>query len=286
MDLADYRITSGEKFKLSEHKTDNSSGLKKADVTDEIMNENISKMFVLQEKLYAENKQGLLIVIQAMDAAGKDGVIKHVFTGLNPQGTSVTAFKQPSSEELDHDYLWRINKALPRRGEIGIFNRSHYEEVIVTRVHDLVSKQQLPDDLVTKRIWEQRYKQINNFEEYLFENGFRTIKFFLHMSNEEQRVRLLDRINEPDKNWKFSPSDIEERKYWDQYQKAYQHMIEHTSTEHAPWFVVPADRKWFSRYLVSEAIVDVLERMNPQYPVASPDVLAKLAECRALLENV
>lgn len=285
MNLDKFRVTAGDKFKLSNHKTDDSDGMKKEDVTKEVLEENIEKMFVLQEKLYAENKQGLLIVIQAMDAAGKDGIIKHVFTGLNPQGTQVTSFKQPSSEELDHDYLWRINKALPRRGEIGIFNRSHYEEVIVTRVHDLVTKQQLPDDLITKRIWDQRYKQINNFEEHLFENGFMTIKFFLHLSNEEQRGRLLDRINEPDKNWKFSASDIEERKYWDQYQKAYQQMIENTSTKHAPWFIVPADRKWFSRYLVSEAIVDVLEKMDPKYPTLSAEATANLNECRVLLEN-
>ena len=285
MNLSDYRVTSGKQFKLSEHKADNSAGYKKADVTQEMMDENIAKMFSLQEKLYAENKQGLLIVIQAMDAAGKDGVIKHVFTGLNPQGTFVASFKQPSSEELDHDYLWRISKALPRRGEIGIFNRSHYEEVIVTRVHDLVKKQQLPEDLITKNIWAQRYAQINNFEEYLFQNGYTTIKFFLNVSKDEQRDRLLDRINEPDKNWKFSPGDIEERKHWDEYQKAYQDMIEHTSTENSPWFVVPADRKWFSRYLVSAAIVDVLEKMNPQYPQASPEVMSKLQECKNLLEN-
>lgn len=285
MNLSDYRVTSGKKFKLSEHKADNSGGFEKADITDEMLDKNIEKMFTLQEKLYAENKQGLLIVIQAMDAAGKDGVIKHVFTGLNPQGTFVTSFKQPSSEELDHDYLWRISKALPRRGEIGVFNRSHYEEVIVTRVHDLVTKQQLPEDLITKDIWAQRYKQINNFEEYLDRNGFTTVKFFLNVSKDEQRDRLLDRINEPDKNWKFSPSDIEERKHWDEYQQAYQHMIEHTSTENSPWFVVPADKKWFSRYLVSSAIVDVLEKMNPQFPQATPDVLAKLQECKNLLEN-
>lgn len=285
MKLADYRVTSGDGFKLSQLKADDAGGFEKADITKEVMAKNIEKMFELQEKLYAENEQGLLIVFQAMDAAGKDGVIKHVFTGLNPQGTHVSAFKQPSSEELDHDYLWRIGRALPRRGEIGIFNRSHYEEVIVARVHDLVKNQQLPDGVLTKDIWDKRYKQIRNFEQYLAENGFKTIKFFLNVSKDEQRDRLLDRINEPDKNWKFSAGDIEERKYWDEYQKAYQHMIENTSTEASPWYVVPADRKWFSRYLVSEAIVDALEKMNPQFPEASAETLAKLDECRALLEN-
>ena len=241
-------------------------------------------MAALQEKLYAQNRHGLLIVLQAMDAAGKDGTIKHVMSGLNPQGTQVTSFKAPSSEELDHDYLWRISKALPRRGEIGIFNRSHYEDVIVARVHDLVSGSQLPQELVTPEIWEKRYRQIRDFERYLGENGIKVVKIFLHVSKEEQRERLLERISQPDKNWKFNSGDIDERRYWEQYQEAYEHLLNHTSTPEAPWYVVPADRKWFARYLVSEIVLDALQGIDPQFPELSDKEQAMLAECRDILE--
>jgi PPK2 family polyphosphate:nucleotide phosphotransferase len=205
-------------------------------------------------------------------------------SGLNPQGTQVTSFKAPSSEELDHDYLWRISKALPRRGEIGIFNRSHYEDVIVARVHDLVSGSQLPQELVTPEIWEKRYRQIRDFERYLGENGIKVVKIFLHVSKEEQRERLLDRISQPDKNWKFNSGDIDERRYWDQYQEAYEHLLNHTSTPEAPWYVVPADRKWFARYLVSEIVLDALQGIDPQFPELSEQEKAMLAECRDILE--
>ncbi len=227
----------------------------------------------------------MLIVLQAMDAAGKDGTIKHVMTGLNPQGTQVVSFKVPSSEESDHDYLWRIVKALPRRGEIGIFNRSHYEDVIVARVHDLVSGSQIPQELITPEIWNQRYRQIRDFERYLEENGVTVVKIFLHVSKDEQRDRLLARINEEEKNWKFSSGDIQERKYWDQYQEAYEHLLNHTATPEAPWYVVPADRKWFARYLVSQIVLDTLEKINPQFPELSPQERAVLAECRRILEE-
>lgn len=285
MDLKPYRISSGRQFRLEAHDPADTAGLKKDAQIKAWMDANIERIFALQERLYAENRYSLLIVFQAMDAAGKDGVIKHVFTGLNPQGTQVVSFKQPSSEELDHDYLWRISKALPRRGEIGIFNRSHYEEVIVARVHDLVEQSQLPEALITKDIWRRRYRQIRNFEDYLSENGTRVVKFFLNVSKEEQRKRLLERIERPEKNWKISPSDIGERRFWNAYQKAYQHMIANTSSAAAPWYVVPADHKWFARYLVSEAIVDALEGIDPQFPALAPELKLKLDEYRRLLEE-
>ena len=194
-----------------------------------------------------------------MDAAGKDGAIKHVMKGFNPQGVHVASFKVPSSEENDHDYLWRIHRQVPRRGEIGIFNRSHYEDVLVSRVHDLVAKSQLPPELITEDIWHQRYRQIREYERYLSENGTMILKFFLHVSKEEQKERLLERIEDPEKNWKFSPSDTHERTYWDSYMKAYEAMLAGTSTEHAPWYVLPADNKWFTRFLVSEVILQKLK---------------------------
>ena len=234
MNILDYKVTGGEKFSLKEFSTRADQSLDKDDIKTRLMPRNIEEMAELQENLYAENQHALLIVLQAMDAAGKDGVIRHVMSGLNPQGTQVVSFKVPSSEENDHDYLWRINKALPRRGEIGIFNRSHYEEVLVTRVHDLVKTSQIPPELVTDGIWDMRYRQIRDFEKHLTENGTKVIKIFLHVSKEEQRQRLLDRINEPDKNWKFSSGDIQERRHWDQYMNAYEQMLQHTGTKDAP----------------------------------------------------
>ena len=284
LDIKEFSVMGEEKVHLKDFPTQGGDDLNKKKTINEKMPDNIRKMAALQEKLYAQNRHGLLIVLQAMDAAGKDGTIKHVMSGLNPQGTQVTSFKAPSSEELDHDYLWRISKALPRRGEIGIFNRSHYEDVIVARVHDLVSGSQLPQELVTPEIWEKRYRQIRDFERYLGENGIKVVKIFLHVSKEEQRERLLDRISQPDKNWKFNSGDIDERRYWDQYQKAYEHLLNHTSTPKAPWYVVPADRKWFARYLVSEIVLDALQGIDPQFPELSDKEKAMLAECRDILE--
>ncbi len=285
MDIKDYRITGGKKINLMEYPTDAGKSFDKEDVKKGSIPKNIMKMAELQERLYAENTHALLIVLQAMDAAGKDGVIRHVMTGLNPQGTQVVSFKVPSSEENDHDYLWRINKAMPRRGEIGIFNRSHYEDVLVSRVHDLVKVSQIPSELVKEDIWEKRYRQIRDFERHLGENGTTVIKIFLHVSKEEQRQRLLDRINEPDKNWKFSSGDIQERKHWDKYQKAYEQMLENTATQDAPWFIVPADSKWFSRYLVSEIVLDALERIDPKIPELPGEEKAMMEECRKILEG-
>ena len=248
---------------------------------------NIEAMQKWQERLYAEDKRALLIVFQAMDAAGKDGMIKHVMRGLNPQGTQVTSFKAPSLIELDHDYLWRIHKNLPSRGNIGIFNRSHYEEVIITRVHDLLSKRQLPEEALEGDVYGRRFQQIRHFEKYLYENGIHVLKFFLHLSREEQAKRLLARIENPDKNWKFSAGDITERAFWDQYQEAYEQMLEGTSTDEAPWYVIPADQKWFSRYLVSEIVKEKLEEMNPKFPTISAENQAALAQAREqLLEDL
>ena len=218
-----------------------------------------------------------------MDAAGKDGTIKHVMSGLNPQGTQVSSFKQPSKEELDHGYLWRINKALPERGRIGIFNRSHYEEVLVVRVHDLIKYQKIPDKFNNNKIWKQRYEQINNFEEYLYENGIVVIKFFLHVSKEEQKKRFLERIEDPAKNWKFSPGDIEERKYWDEYQKVYQEAIAATSKKHSSWYVIPADKKWFARLAVSEIIVWEMKKLKPEFPKLSEEQLQDLEKSKQSL---
>lgn len=284
MNTEQYRIKTGQKVSLQEMPTGKEEGIDKKEVVDKLMPANLQAMAGLQEKLYAENRYALLVVLQAMDAAGKDGAIKHVMSGLNPQGVQVVSFKQPSSEELDHDYLWRIGRALPRRGEIGIFNRSHYEEVIVTRVHNLVENQQIPQELIGRDIWQDRYRQMNDFEQYLTENGTRVVKIYLHVSREEQRQRLLDRINEPDKNWKFSSGDVKERKYWAQYMNAYEEMMEHTSTQHAPWYCVPADNKWYARYAVSQIVLEQLQAINPRYPELAEAERAVLAECRLLLE--
>lgn len=285
MDIKAYAVTGGGSVHIGDFATKAEKKLDKADIRQNRMPENIARMAALQEKLYAENRHSLLIVLQAMDAAGKDGAIRHVMSGLNPQGTQVVSFKAPSSEENDHDYLWRIVKALPRRGEIGIFNRSHYEDVLIARVHDLVRHSQLPPELITDQIWDTRYRQIRDFERYLHENGTLVIKIFLNVSREEQRQRLLDRINKPDKNWKFNAGDIQERKHWDEYMKAYETMLEHTATKEAPWYVVPADNKWFARYLISEIVLDALLRIDPQIPALAPEAQAQLAECRRLLEE-
>ncbi len=285
MDITKYQVNGQDKINLNHYSTRADKGADKDKAKTKLMPQNIEQMADLQEKLYAENRHALLIVLQAMDAAGKDGIIRHVMSGLNPQGTQVVSFKVPSSEENDHDYLWRINKALPRRGEIGIFNRSHYEDVLVTRVHDLVKSSQLPQNLVTEGIWDTRFRQIRDFERHLTENGTKIVKIFLHVSKDEQRERLLDRINQPEKNWKFSAGDIQERKFWEEYMGAYEQMLEHTATKDSPWFVVPADNKWFARYLVSEIVVNALKELDPQIPDLPPAEKAKLEECRLILEE-
>ncbi len=273
------------KVDLSKIPTDFTDGYKSEEEVSNNLEKNIQNMINLQDKLYAENKYSLLIIFQAMDAAGKDGTIKHVMSGLNPQGTQVNSFKQPSLEELNHDYLWRINKCLPERGKIGIFNRSHYEEVLVVKVHNLIEKEKIPTELITKNIWQQRYSEINGFEKYLFENGTIILKFFLHISKDEQKRRFLKRIDKKSRNWKFSDADLKEREYWDEYQKCYQEAISSTSKKYAPWFIIPADHKWYMRLAVSEIIVDAMKKLPLGYPRLDEEQLKKLDACKEKLEN-
>jgi PPK2 family polyphosphate:nucleotide phosphotransferase len=278
-----YLVKEGQKVNLNDFSTKRDEELDRDEVENILMPNNISRMANLQEKLYAENTSSLLIVFQAMDAAGKDSAIKHVMKGFNPQGVHVAAFKVPSSEENDHDYLWRIHRQIPRRGEIGIFNRSHYEDVLVSKVHNLISISQLPPELQTEDIFEVRYRQIRDYERYLFENGTVILKFFLHLSKDEQRERLLERIENSQKNWKFSAADIHERQYWGTYMKAYETMLENTSTEIAPWYILPADSKWYTRYLISEILLEKLIEMNPQFPEFPEEKREEMEKCRKLL---
>ncbi|WP_071126179.1 polyphosphate kinase 2 family protein [Peptoniphilus lacydonensis] len=285
MKIEKYLVNEKKKLDLYKVPTSYNGKLEKEEVKEVLIPENIEKIGKYQEKLYAENNRALLIVLQAMDAAGKDSLIKNIMTGVNPQGTKVVSFKKPSENELDHDYLWRINRELPGRGEIGIFNRSHYEDVLVSRVHNLVLDQPFPKNLVTKDIWDKRFDEINNFEEYLSNNGIKIVKFFLHVSKDEQKQRLMERIENPEKNWKFASSDITERKYFDDYMKAYEDMLVKTSTKVAPWYIVPADRKWFSRYLVSEVILEKLKEMDPKFPELSKNELEGLDKWKIILEE-
>ncbi len=260
-------------------------GLKKKTAAP-ILDQGIEFLFSYQDRLYAENTDALLIILQARDAAGKDSSIKHVMRGLNPQGVQVYSFKAPSDEELDHDYLWRSNRALPRRGNIGIFNRSYYEEVLVVRVHPAILEgQHLPPELKDDGIWDRRYEEINNYEEYLTNQGIHVVKIFLNVSKEEQRQRFLERIDRPEKNWKFSDADARERAYWDDYTKAYEQMFQKTSTKHAPWYVVPADHKWFTRLVVAGIVANKLMEIDPQYPSVSEEHLANLTKAREVLMN-
>ena len=285
MKLNKYTITEGRDFKLKDHETRDKGSYESQTDAAEDMALNLDKLQVLQDKLYAQNQYAILLIIQAMDAAGKDGLIKHVMSGVNPQGCQVFSFKQPSTEELDHDYLWRCVKNLPERGRIGIFNRSYYEDVLVVRVHNLVHGSQVPQRLIDKNLWVDRFGQIRNFEDYLVENGIIPIKIFLNVSKNEQKQRFLDRIEDPSKNWKFSAGDISERALWDDYMNAYEDAIKHTSTEKSPWHIIPADRKWFARLLVSEIIVQKMEGLNLVYPVLAPEELVKLEESKQLLLN-
>jgi PPK2 family polyphosphate:nucleotide phosphotransferase len=270
-------------IKLSKISTSDTLDYKTKDDTKKLLKQNIKKMIELQGKLYAHNKYSVLIVFQAMDAAGKDSTIKSVMSGLNPQGTQVYSFKQPSTEELDHDYLWRIHKVVPERGRIGIFNRSHYEEVLVVRVHNFIKNQNLPEKLNTKDVWQKRYEQIKNFEKHLYENGTIIMKFFLHVSKEEQKKRFLKRIDNESKNWKFSAGDIEERKYWNDYRKCYEEAINATTKNYSPWFIIPADHKWFMQFAVSQIINEQLEKADISYPRLSKEQLKKLGEYRKIL---
>jgi len=285
MEISEYKIEPNSHFLLSKIKTDDTGQSVSKELAEQYLAENILRMSESQDKLYAQDKFALLIIIQAMDTAGKDGTIKHVMSGLNPQGTHVHSFKQPSIEELDHDYLWRAVKCLPERGQIGVFNRSYYEEVLVVRVHDLLKTQKIPPGSITPNIWKDRFRQIRDFEKYLYENGTITLKFFLHISKAEQKKRLIARIDDKTKNWKFSAGDIHEREYWEDYQRCYQEAISETSTGQAPWYVIPADKKWFARFLVSEVIVQTLESLKPEYPSIDKDQREILLELKKGLLN-
>lgn len=283
LDIERYRVKEGKKVNLKEFSTCRDTDADKEETKTKLFPDLILKMKDYQEKLYAENTYGLIVVLQAMDAAGKDGTVNHVFSLLNPGGVKVISFKQPSLEEKDHDYMWRINKSLPGRGEIGIFNRSHYEDVLVTRVHDLIRSENFPQKLNRKNIWHERYEQINNWEKYLYQNGFPMVKIFLHVSKEEQKKRLVDRIINQEKHWKFSMGDIDERQYWDEYQHIYEELLEKTSTNFAPWYVVPADNKWYTRYVVASIVLHALKKINPEFPKLSKDMEEQLAKFKTLI---
>jgi len=279
-----FHITDGKTFRLKDIDPGDTGSLKSNENAREWLERGVARLSDLQEKLYAQDKWALLLIFQAMDAAGKDGTIKHVMSGVNPQGCQVFSFKTPSSEELDHDFLWRTMRCLPERGRIGIFNRSYYEETLVVRVHpELLEHQKLPPSLITKDIWQERFEDINAFEHYLSRNGIVIRKFFLHVSREEQRQRFLSRLDEPEKNWKFSSADAREREHWDAYMAAYEDLLRHTSTRHSPWYVVPADNKWFTRLVVAAAVVDTLESLDLHFPKVDAEKRKDLAAARETL---
>jgi PPK2 family polyphosphate:nucleotide phosphotransferase len=284
-----YCIGDGPNFRLDQYETKASFNLgpEGKPLVKETMQLGVDALSAMQDILYAQDKWSLLIIFQAMDAAGKDGAIKHVMSGVNPQGCQVSSFKAPSPEELDHDFLWRCQKHLPERGRIGIFNRSYYEEVLVVRVHEqILLNQKLPEKLVTKDIWKQRFEDIRNFEKYLNRNGTVVIKFFLNVSKKEQKERFIERIDNPNKNWKFSAADAKERGYWDDYMHAYEELIQNTSTEKSPWYVIPADNKSYARIAIASAIISALDAMDLVYPTVSPEKMAELQAVRkALLDE-
>ena len=284
IDVRDFRVRPGDKVRLSNWPTKVKPFCKSKEQYEEVLAEHIHKLSSLQQLLYASNTYALLITFQGMDAAGKDGAIRHVMSGINPQGCQVFSFKQPSAEELDHDFLWRTTRALPERGRIGIFNRSYYEEVIVVRVHpEILAGEGLSEASHDKKIWEGRYRSIVDLEDHLYRNDTRTVKIFLHLSKNEQRNRFLQRIDEPQKNWKFSLADIHERKYWKQYMQAYEECLKETSTHNAPWYVVPADDKENARLILSQIVLDVLSDLKMDYPKVTPERLRELKSIRKLL---
>jgi PPK2 family polyphosphate:nucleotide phosphotransferase len=282
---ARYRVSNGSRFRLKDINPKDQWGKRLKPIAGEMLKQGCKRMADLQARLYAQDRWSVLIIFQAMDAAGKDSTIKHVMSGVNPQGVEVHSFKSPSSEELDHDFLWRTTRWLPRRGHIGIFNRSYYEETLVVRVHqNILARQQLPRELVTKNIWRERFEDINAFERYLTRQGVAVRKFFLYVSKDEQRKRFLERLEEPEKHWKFSPADVGERAHFTEYMGAYEDMIRHTATEWAPWHVVPADRKWFTRLVVSAVIIDAIQSIDPRFPKVDPRVSEEFVKVRAALE--
>jgi len=283
-----YKITSGKDFKLKTIDPADTGKLRAEDKkkAKDALAKGIKALTIYQDMLYAQDRYSLLLVFQAMDAAGKDGAIKHVMSGINPQGCQVASFKSPTSIDLDHDFLWRCNMQLPERGRIGIFNRSYYEEVLVVKVHpEFLKGERIPASLVDKNIWKNRYKDIRNYEKYLTNNGTVILKFFLHLSKDEQKKRFLERIENPDKNWKFSANDSKERAYWDRYMDAYEETIRNTATKYAPWYVVPADNKWYTRIVVAAAVIDTLESMDLAYPKVDKEKLEELEEARKILNE-
>ena len=281
-----YRVDDGKKFRLKDFDPDDTGSLRSKEQAAEVLERGIVAMTELQDKLYAQDRSALLLIFQGMDAAGKDGAIKHVMSGVNPQGCQVYSFKTPSSEELDHDFLWRSTQHLPARGHIGIFNRSYYEETLIVRVHpEVLKNERIPASLLTPDFWQKRFEDINSFERYLTRNGIVVRKFFLNLSKKEQKRRFEERLDNPAKNWKFSAADIRERGYWDEYIKAFEEMIRNTATKHAPWYVVPADNKWFTRAVVAAAIVDGLEGLKLAYPKVDAEHRKQLQVARALLEK-
>jgi PPK2 family polyphosphate:nucleotide phosphotransferase len=286
--IAPYRVTQGRGFRLSDFDPADTADLRSEDKAEasEWHARGVDWLAEQQDILYAQDHWAVLLVFQAMDAAGKDGTIKHLTSGINPQGCQVVSFKAPSNEELDHDYLWRYMRHVPARGQIGIFNRSYYEEVLVVKVHqDLLARQKIPPSLVTNKIWERRYDDIRNYEQYLHRNGVVVVKFFLHVSRAEQKRRFMDRLDQPEKNWKFQAGDVEERKYWREYRDAYEQAIRHTASKNAPWYVVPADNKWFTRLVVVGAAVAAIAELELSYPSLDKEKTKALARARRSLES-
>jgi PPK2 family polyphosphate:nucleotide phosphotransferase len=281
-----FEITDGSGFRLKDFDPADTLGLKSKERATETLERGIVRLSQLQEQLYAQDRWGILLILQAMDAAGKDSTIKHVMSGVNPQGCQVNSFKSPSEEELQHDFLWRTSRLLPERGKIGIFNRSYYEEVLAVRVHpEFLAAQKIPGPLVSEDVWRNRFEDINSFERHMSRSGFVVLKFFLHLSKKEQKKRFLERLDDPDKNWKFSMSDALERKHWGEYMRAYEDMIRNTSTKRAPWYVVPADHKWFTRLVVAEAVIDALDCLDLSFPKIDAKKRKELKDARVALER-
>jgi PPK2 family polyphosphate:nucleotide phosphotransferase len=279
-----YRVVAGKKFRLRDFDPADDQNLDLKSEAGDLLQQSIERLRDLQQKLYAQDRWALLLIFQAMDAGGKDSVIKHVMSGVNPQGCQVYSFKEPSAEDLSHDYLWRASKCLPQRGRIGIFNRSYYEEVLVVRVHpNLVAAQRIPQSLITKKLWKERFEDIRNFEQYLGRNGFIIRKFFLNVSKQEQKRRFLARLDEPEKNWKFSEADVHEREHWSDYLDAYDDAIRHTATPEAPWYIIPGDQKWFTRLVVASVVIDTLESLKLHFPVVDKQRQRELASAKRLL---
>lgn len=285
MDINRYKVEAGEQVDLRKYAATEDHGFSDEELLEKQIPKSVAHLKDLHWRLHADSKKGILVVLQAMDAAGKDEAISYIFSNLNAQGLKTTSFQKPSDTELSHDYLWRIHEGLPARGQIGILNRSHYEEVIAPRLHDLLGDETIPDFTDKEGVWKVRFRQINDFERYMDENGFHVIKFFFNVSKDEQKKRLLERMKDPKKNWEFSFSDVEERQHWDDYQEIFEEMLSHTSSEYAPWYILPADDEWYSRYIITKVMISCLEQIDPQFPEITDEDRKKLDEYIELLEN-